>query len=64
VGSTGFGHPAGGGDFWAADWSPEEQVVRDERPEVMKRRRGVVEDLRRRGMKVWVKTWVLVTFME
>ena len=38
--------------------------MREERPEVINRRRGVVEDLMRRGMKVWVKTWVLVTFRE
>jgi hypothetical protein len=67
VGSAGLGHPAGGGVFWAADWRPEEQVVREERPEVTNRRRGVLVgelDFKRRGMNTWVKTWVDVTFIE
>lgn len=42
---------------------PPEQVVREERPEVRKRRRGVGER-RSRGMKMWVVTWVEVTLRE
>jgi hypothetical protein len=46
-----------------AEILPEEAVVRDERPEEMKRRRGVRE-ARRSGMNVVVRTWVEVTLTE
>lgn len=63
VHSGGLGQPAGTVAAWAAEILPEEQLVREERPEVTKSRRGVLE-ARRSGMKVEVKTWVLVTFTE
>jgi hypothetical protein len=58
--SGGFGHPFGG--FWrtALEVWPPEAVVKEERPEVTKSKRGE-DDLRSRGMKAVVKTWVLVT---
>lgn len=65
LGAAGLGQPFGAapGDRALLLTAPEEQVVREERPEVMKMRRGE-GDSRRRGMKVWVKAWVEVTFRE
>jgi hypothetical protein len=42
---------------------PFAQLDREERPEVIKRRRGV-DEARSRGMNVDVKTWVEVTLRE
>lgn len=59
-----LGQPAfGGAGARALEVRPPEQVVREERPEVRKRRRGVGER-RSRGMKMWVVTWVEVTLRE
>jgi hypothetical protein len=64
LGRAGFGHPLGilpGAS--ALEFRPPAQLDREERPEVIKRRRGV-DEARSRGMKVDVKTWVDVTLSE
>jgi hypothetical protein len=64
LGVAGLGHPLGTlPGARALEFSPPEQVVRELRPEVMKRRRGE-EEARSRGMKIVVKTCVEVTFSE
>jgi hypothetical protein len=45
------------------EFKPPAHVVRDERPDVMKRRRGV-DEARSKGMKMVVMTWVEVTLRE
>ena len=64
LGAAGLGHPFGGGpEAKALEFRPPEQVAREDRPEVTKRRRGVGE-ASRRGMNMWVKTCVEVTLRE
>jgi hypothetical protein len=61
LGVAGLGQPLGmAPGARALELRPPEQVEREERPEVMKSRRGLGEE-RSRGMNVWVKTWVEVT---
>jgi hypothetical protein len=64
LGVAGLGHPLGNGPgARALEFRPPEQVVRDDKPDVTKSRRGLF-DLRSRGMKIWVMTWVDVTLRE
>jgi hypothetical protein len=63
-GPAGFGHPfAGAVPAENLEFKPAAQVVRDERPEVMKRSRGV-GDASSSGMKSVVMTCVDVTLTE